>query len=208
MSKAMVQRKAFTPNVNVRRVVKDVLSSRIEHKIAITSIAATQYAVAGVVQEISRVILAGDGLNQRAGDVILLEKLHILVSLANTTSTLVSQQNVRVIIFMDTIANGAVPAVIDVLDTAVPLSTYNPIYQQRSRFKILSDKIHSTVSETTTAKMSFDYHIPVNRKIYYNASGNTAADNGKNALFILIQPEATLAAGNSSWYASMTYTDA
>lgn len=182
-------------NPNVRKVVKSILDSRVEHKQAVFDFTASTLS-AGVVTNISEAIVQGDGVDQRSGNQIIVESIdyHMTsIAVAEATSTL------RVILFIDRINIGSRPVVTDVLSVANPSSSYQVQGRVQNRYKILSDfflltskatgsfstgtgnGVRSGLPEVATA-----YHkLRLKDKVFYNAATAVATANGKGAIHML-----------------------
>jgi len=185
----MVSRRS---NPNVRKVVKSILDSRVEHKQITFDFSATSLS-AGVVTNITEGIVQGDGVNNRSGNQIIVDHIdfHIsAVSAANVSSYL------RVILLVDRINLGSRPSVTDVISTAVPSSSYAVQGRVQNRFKILADfnllTSQANNSNGTNVILSglpaiaaTKHTIRLRDKVYYNAATAVAGANGKGAIHML-----------------------
>ncbi len=141
------------------------------------------FTTAGVIINLDT-IGQGDNINQRSGDTIKFRHLRFQISAFEPTANVSS--TFRLIIFHDTMANGAAPAVTDVLDTANFNAPFNGVNRQRNRFKILHDKLHVMVGAQPNAEVTDLVDIPLKMTRYYNDATATATNIGKNALFALV----------------------
>lgn len=190
---SMVVRKSRTmrPSKDVRQVVKSILNARVEHK-RTGVVFSVVSAAAGAITPITQGIVQGDDLNQRSGSQLILEKVKLVMTstaVAGTTSTL------RVILFIDHINNGSVPAITDILTAATPTDAYALPAQSVGRFKILGDWFMLTSVNTgltglgalsgLPAVVSKEQTWKLKDRVQYNAATNVAGANGKGALFML-----------------------
>jgi hypothetical protein len=97
--------------------------------------------------------------------------------------------SVRIIVFTDTQNNGGNPTVLDVLNTAEILSPFSVIQQLTRRFTIHADNIRNFTAGGVQ-QMVFNIQRNINKRVFYNAAGDTPSANGKNALFMLIITDA------------------
>jgi len=116
---------------------------------------------------------------------------------------------IRYILFRDTISNGANPAVTDVLNTATPLSGYNPIYRDNKRFVILKDIVLSNTADGAFAIQQVHVsNLRQNCKVSYIGNSGTTTDNGPNAYYFLSVGQGLVGgtqASNQDW--EFEYTD-
>lgn len=182
---------------DVRRVVKSILDARVEHKQAIFDFSTTSLA-AGVVTNLTEAIVQGDGVDQRSGNQIIVDKIDFTVrSIAgsNAISTL------RVILLVDRINLGSRPVVTDILSIADPASSYAVQGRVQNRYKILAD-FHLLTSQSTdnnaTPLTVINFHangtpavavkqhrLRLKDKVFYNAATAVANANGKGAIHML-----------------------
>jgi hypothetical protein len=167
----------------MRQVAKGVFNSNVETKIVSFDLGNVASATAGAVLPISQFIEQGDNINQRSGDNVKVTKLRLYVSFADALATSVLIQ--RIIVFSDSMANGALPAVTDVLEAATVQSGYDQINSQRNRFKIYADKMFDQVAGTHTGQRVWEHTVRCNKLVYFNAASGAASD-GKGALAYLI----------------------
>jgi len=187
-----------------KTAVKQILQSRQELKVNSSgTTAGVAFTTAGVVTPLDTVG-QGDDINQRSGDTVQLKHLRLQISAYEPTANVSSTW--RLIVFSDTMANGAAPAVTDVLDSASFASPYKGINAQRRRFKILHDKLHVLVGTQPNQEVFDIVDIPLNITRYYNDTTATSTNIGKNALFALV----ISSNGTTSVYArnfQIRYTD-
>lgn len=190
----------------VRSAIRSILDSNQEHKTATFGSAfGGNWTTTGTVTEITRTIIQGDQIYQRNGDQITVKGLKIRMNTISTGAG--SATNYRVIVFADTTANGAVPAVVDVLDIADLRAAYQNFNYQRRRFKVLHDKYYTNVFGTVTQTRIVDLHFKkLHHKVYYNGSAGAATDNGKGAIFVLVIAD-TVGSGSFAMLPEVTYTD-
>jgi hypothetical protein len=195
--------------VSVRKVVKNMIDSRVEHKI-ITSVAPNiDWLTTGVVSLVSTDIAQGDNITERSGDVIRPKMLNFRIALHTATAT--TQDIIgRVILFQDSMCNGATPGVTDVLNSASYMAGYKPITRQARRFKILADFTVVSVFGTNTQKLEVTKKIPMIGSIHYLASAAAAASAGRNSVYALFISDTQGTAGQKTydWTYELVYTDA
>ncbi len=190
----------------VSRAVKDVLSSRAEHKRITATNAYADLSTAGAVSSPLQAIGQGDDINARTGDQILVERMKFRVTFQLNAANF-SFYTARVIVVSDTLNNGSIPAVTDILATADVLSGYSQTAAQQHRFKVLIDQRVSLVGQTTTAVVNYDKDMKLNKRVYYNAASG-ATSHGRNAIFILfIADTASAGVNRFKWSHETTYTD-
>jgi hypothetical protein len=168
---------------NVRQVVKSILNARVEHKRAAV-IFSVNSAAAGAITPITQGFVQGDDLGQRTGNVSILERIDYVI----TSINILAPSRLRVILFVDHLNNGSIPAITDVLTAATPNDAFNPLTVQSNRFKILQDYYLLTVGPPTTSSKHVNakhYHLRPNQKVHYNAATNVAGANGKGAVFMI-----------------------
>jgi len=167
-----------------KSAVKQILQSRQELKVNSSGITAgIAFTVAGVVTPLDTVG-QGDNLNQRNGDTIRFQHLRLQITSFEPTAN--ASSTWRLIVFHDTMANGASPAVTDVLDSANFNAPFNGINLQRRRFKVLHDRTHVMVGTQPNQEVNDIVDIPLKMTRYYNDATATSTNIGKNALFALI----------------------
>jgi hypothetical protein len=202
------RRKKSVRNDVSRRMVKDIISARQEHKIG--TVGPTAYADAttvGVVLPITQQITQGDDVNNRVGDVIRAEKLRVLFG-QHVASTAFVYFTTRIIVFADTMNLGTVPGVTEILNSADPLSGFAVTNLQKRRFKVYLDKFITSVAGASNQDVLRDYNLAINKQVMYNAGSSVAAANGRGALFMLIISDSSVAGNtrySSTW--ELIYTD-
>jgi hypothetical protein len=167
-----------------KQSVKQILQSRQELKVNSSgNTGSIAFTTAGTIIPLDTVG-QGDNINQRSGDIVRIQFLRFQITgyepTANTSSTW------RLIIFSDGMANGAAPAVTDLLDSAVFTAPYAGINVQRHRFKIYHDKTHTMVGGQPNQEVTDIVTLPLKLTRYYNDATSTSTNIGKNALFALV----------------------
>ncbi len=200
------------PNgVDVRTLdtrVRQILDSRLEHKRVTALGSAADLATAGVINSISSNLAQGDDINGRTGDVVRVHKLRVKYTFINSDS-LASFYTGRIIIFQDTLANGALANVTDVLDSANPMSGYKPVYAQSRRFKILLDRTVNVIGATNRSRVTETVDLRVPGTIHYIGSAAANASLGKNTLNALfISDLASAGKFQYVWSYDYDFTDA
>jgi hypothetical protein len=138
----------------------------------------TAPATAGAVAHIT-VIAQGDGLADRSGDKIFVERVNLMVNSISSASN-----NTRYVVFRDKFNLGTTPGVTDLLATAVvasPLSSLNVV--QQKRFRILCDFVISGSVNGKTASTVRKTMI-VNQPTYFTGAASTTKASG--SLYLLV----------------------
>ena len=194
------------PRGVVSRAVKDVLSSRAEHKQITAVNAYADLATAGAVSSLLQAIGQGDDINARSGDQILVEKMKLRIVFKNTAGA-GSGNTARVLLVSDTLNQGSVPAVTDILASADVLSGFTQTAAQQHRYKVLLDHRVATVSNTNAQVVCVDRELRLNRKVFYTAASG-ATSHGRNAIFILFITDAASAGSiQVKWSHQTSYLD-
>jgi hypothetical protein len=138
----------------------------------------TAPTVAGAVAHIT-VIAQGDGLADRSGDKIFIERVNLAVNSISSATN-----NTRYVVVRDNFNLGTTPAYTDVFSTAVvssPFSSLNVV--QQKRFRVLCDfVINGSVNGKAASfvKRSF----PVNAPCYFSGAASTTKSSG--SLYLLV----------------------
>jgi hypothetical protein len=160
-----------------------VLKSVAEKKVSILSATGQAASSTGLIWALTQAIIQGDSVFTRDGSQIRLEQTHLKLEVFMPTAAIAA--STRFIVFSDSMNNGSLPAVLDVLNTAALLSPFSVNQQLTNRFKVHADVVKSFTAGGIQ-QVVFDIMKPINKVISYNASGDTAAANGKNSLFMLV----------------------
>jgi len=169
-------------------------------------------------------IAVGTGIDQRIGKKIKMDSVYIrgrvamasAISSPSNASASFAQQ-VRMIVFYDSQANGTTPTITQVLKAADPASQLN--LDNRDRFKILKDKCFTFGNQsyyTATgyggvgpAIANIKFFKKLNMDVFYGTTSNTAADIQTGGLWLLFVGDFT--SGASDCEADITsrlrYTD-
>jgi hypothetical protein len=206
----MAPRAKMTSKSVVRKMVKDIVSSRIEHKVADSTAAFAAVATAGTITPLTSILVQGSEIFNRDGDMVIINELDLVyaVKCQLTSTTNDAPQVVRMIVFADNLNVGAAPAVTDILASASVYAGYQNPNRQKQRFKIYHDVTFDIIGATAAACHSIDKRFKINRKCYFSAaSGSTS--NGKGALFVLTIVDSA-ASGNTQFALGweLVYTDA
>jgi hypothetical protein len=187
------------------QAVKQLLDSRLELKVA--DVATSGFATdTGNVVTITQAIIEGDGADQRTGRQIDLKHIQWRIMLYLPSTNV--HAAVRIVWFLDTQANGIVPAVTDVLTSAVVTSYYNGTNLQSKRFRILHDATYPLVNTASNMQRFIQHDHKLNTIITYGASTSVAAANRKNALYALVISDAPANQPSFSLNAGIRFTDA
>jgi hypothetical protein len=207
MKNNKVNRLAVPAHAGLRRMVKDIVEARMEHKVGALAVAETVVTTAGTVNVITQQITQGDDINNRTGDMIAIDDLKLVINVRNTTAGF-GNFAVRFILFADTLNTGTIPTVGEVLNSAAITSGYLPINRQKNRFKVYMDTIVDSVGQTNSMSVSKDLTFKINRKCFYSGAASVAASNGKGALFLLEIANAAAATHLFSWGWELKFMDA
>lgn len=159
-------------------------------------------------------ISQGVGDIQRIGRKIMLKKWNIRYAYGIEAKNNGLNDILRVIIGIDHQCNGAVPAVLDILETATYRSFRN--LANKGRFTILSDKFHPVehpaggpASTTTTlfaeSEGYVQLNLPMNLPIEFDGVVGTIVDLTSNNVFILLISKNASAFIDLQW--RFRYTD-
>jgi hypothetical protein len=168
-----------------RQMVKSMLSQNLEHKLFNFEDAGTINS-AGLVIPITQGVIEGDNINNRSGRTIVLEMIQF--RFRRTLNTLTNRSAaVRAILLVDTLNQGAVPSVADVIIGGGPQGFYALENYQEGRFRILWD-ITETLSDNSSTLSKFTTHtFHPRHRVFYGASTNVAGANRKGSVFLLLQ---------------------
>jgi hypothetical protein len=181
-----------------KKQVQQMIGAKVEHKIY-TGASSGNFSTAGAL--IYKTPMAeDDDYFGRTGLVINPVTYRLRLVVSSTTSAYY-----RVITFQDSMANGASPAVTEVIAAANTNSQYNPINILNKRFKFLSDELLCT-SAAGPAVRFVERTIKLKGQIGFLTSGATSAAAGKNAIFTLVIGQD--ATGTYDLKTALTYTDA
>lgn len=201
----VVARKGRAP-VTINQV-KKLIEGQIEHKIYTRETGALTATTAGAVSPITQSIILGDAINERSGNRITLKRYTLRVHAVISVNT----HSFRYVIFVDTMANGAIPTPTDLLEATggviTPWSPYNKANKQAKRFIILRDKVVSMITNGPNEEFNHVVNLPMNRHIFYDAATSVPAANGRNSIFVLFFASAS---ASVSYFFSdeLVYTDA
>lgn len=190
--------------------MKDIVSSRIEHKVVDSLASFANVATAGVVTPLTNIIVQGSDINARDGDMVIIESLDLVYVVRNSLASVTNDvpQVVRMILFADNLNVGAAPAVTDVLASASVVSGFQNPNRQKNRFRVYQDVIFDIVGATSASVKSIDKRFKINRKCYFSAASG-ASSNGKGSLFVLTIAD-SVASGNTQFALGweLVYSDA
>jgi len=155
-----------------------VLTLRREPKSAVVPYN-TAPTVAGAVAHIS-VIAQGDGLADRSGDKIFIERVNLMVNSLSAASN-----NTRYVLVRDNFNLGTTPSYTDVFTTAVVSSPYSSInVVQQKRFRVLCDFI---ISGSVNGRVATTVRrtINVNQPCYFSGAASTTKAAGSLYLCVV-----------------------
>lgn len=154
----------------------------------------------------SAVVLSqGSSATTRTGNQIHLSLLSVegLLSLPAATAS----DEIRLIVFVDTEANGAAPAVTDILEGALLGNPYNRD-KVPSRFRILTDKriaVNQQAATVATRIVPVHFTKKLDTVVYYQSNAGTISDVLKNNLGWLLISAGATATANLNF--QICYTD-
>ncbi len=189
----------------IRQMINGRLENLTERKIHTLATGATASSAAGAIIPITQSLVQGDNVTNRSGDKITMKSLRVKIQF--DMNILSNSDTIRYILFADTMANRAVPAVTDVLVSATVTSLYEQINLLKRRFHIFADIVKTLVITSQTQAIHLDLSYKKEMPIYFGDPTNVAAANSKNALFVLV---VTDAAANTPLFAfdhQMEYYD-
>jgi hypothetical protein len=183
----------------VATIVKEVLDSRIETKAIVGDFGGATSATGAVV--LMSGLLQDDTVFGRTGNLIRVKPFRIRLSSKISSST----STVRYIIFQDTMNQGVLPAVNDVLASSTYQSQLDYLTSQQKRFKILLDTNHDLTLAGVGFRTTHHWIRPI-PELHYTASAVTQAAVGKNSLYSLVISESNITVYDISY--TLRYTDA
>nr|WRQ64688.1 structural protein [Riboviria sp.] len=200
----IIKRNAGAP-VTAKQV-KQMLVSRVEHKIAASTTNTISWSASGVVSLLSTDIAQGDNIGNRSGDSI--RPLRLTIRVSSTVTTGAAPIITRFIVFQDTMANGSTPLVTDVLQTADYLSPYSPVTLQAKRFKILCDQYGTNVDGGSNKVTEVTKSFKMKGVVQYLSGSSGAAAAGKNSIYVLFINDFTAVNSIYKWSYQLEYMDA
>jgi hypothetical protein len=179
-SNSMASKKP-TSSTLTRQAVLSMLNARREKKYNDNAYSGT-LTNSGVVSPWTEVVAQGDSSSTRDGAQIELVMLKLQYRLANTAS---GTYIARIIVFCDTMNEGVMPAVTDILTTATVSSNYTRDVEIVKRYHILYDQSHSLTVGATTESIIKYQKIRCRRIVSYNGTTAATGSNGKNSVWTL-----------------------
>ncbi len=184
--------------MKTKQMVRSMITSRLEPKIyasvtsGSTTVAGATFHALGIPQ--------GDGLSERSG-------LQIRPSHINVRITTIGAGNfvTRFILVQDRLNVATIPAVGDILATAIVNSTHNIVNQLNNRFKYLHDTTLTLSNAGEQVRFS-QIEIPMKGIIGYTGTGSTSASSGVNAIYLLVIADS--ATPTYDYRLQMHFTDA
>lgn len=189
----------------IRQMINGRLESLTERKIHTLATGSTISSAAGTIIPITQSLVQGDNITNRSGDKVTMKSLK--VKLQFQLNVLSNSQTIRYILFADTMANRAVPAVTDVIVSATVTSLYEPINLLKRRFHVFADITKTLVLTAQSQAIHLDLSFKKEMPIYFGDPGNVAVANSKNALFMLVVTDATSNAPSFAVDHQMEYYD-
>lgn len=195
--------------VRVKKTVKECMNELLELKHTTTAISASPVATTGnffhcaiLSQGTSAVTRVGQSIHARMLDV----NLEFLLAAGAATD------NIRVIIGLDRMPDGAAPAVTDILESSTPRSPLNmdkvDHLGHKFRFKLLADtnlELAGYAATVVTRTLVRRWRFKLNHKILYQSNAGTISDLMRNNIFVLTISEDAIAGLDGT--AQLCYTD-
>lgn len=177
--------------------VKQMILARKEKKVCSSASSSTS-TTSGVVTYLVPIAL-GDDADDRTGNVIRPVSMvsRLSVDSAATTTT-------RFILLQDVQANGTSPTTTDVLISASPFTSYEPINLAMSRFKVLYD-VNLNTSASGTNIVTRTINFKMKGTIHFSGTASTSGSAGRNGIFLLVISDVATV---YQTHHQMIYTDA
>ncbi len=196
--------RGYTSTYKATKLQKDVSRlkrqmGQVELKFADKQVDDAVISTTGSVQLQLFVIPQNDTQSGRHGRKIVLTSVHLRGIIGLGTSTVVGEgsDTMRIIMLKDNSANGALPAVLDILTLASWESFIN--LENKSRFRVLADRFVSincngvagdgTTNDTSPTEKYFSIYKKLNLTIEYNdtaSTGDIATINTNNIVVLFI----------------------
>jgi hypothetical protein len=173
--------KKSTSSTLTRQAVMSMLNARREKKYNDNSYSGT-LSNSGAVSPWTEVVSQGDSSSTRDGAQIELVMLKLFYRLIYSgTGTNIA----RIIVFIDTMNEGVMPSVTDILTSASVSSNYTRDVEIVKRYHILYDQAHSLTVNATTESIIKYQKIRCRRIVSYNGTTAATGSNGKNSVWTL-----------------------
>jgi len=187
------------------KVANAVILNRAEHKIFTFNQAFTTWGAAGTVIPITQGLTQGDNIDNRSGDKITLT--HCSISLIAAVNPLAVSSTVRLLYFLDTMANGSVPTVADVLQSVSTVGRYQSINLLKHRFRMLWDVTIPLVATASNHVVHKERDFRIKSPVYYQDGANIAGANSKNGMFCIALSDAAVNLPGTAFAVQLQYTD-
>ncbi len=201
-SMSAVQGRKSAENARIRQMVRSMIAANVELKRYVVAFTGITTSTAGSVSPVTQGIVQGDSLLTRDGDQIIVKNLWIRYQLTMNTGMVNTQ---RLIVFWDNQANGATPAVGEVLNSASWITGYNPVIQQQRRFHILLDKAVVASNNGSNTSNNREWKFKLNHRVTFLGTTDVATANGRGAMFVLFISDGANALYSASF--SIEFTD-
>ncbi len=169
-------------HAQVKQIVDSKIANQAELKRYVVLATTLTTSSAGAISPITQGIAQGDTLSTRDGNQIVVKHLVVRRRLVALAASFVAQ---RMIVFWDSMAQGAVPAVTDVLNSANLVDGFNPTTMQQRRFHVLADTYLASVANGANAVATQRIPVKLNHRVTFDAATNVASANGRGAMFCL-----------------------
>jgi hypothetical protein len=190
---------------NVKKVVKSVLLAQSELKYNVISQAPVVATTAGVVIPITQAIVQGDQTNQRNGNKIYLRRMDIRFNAQLPTLGLFGA--IRLVMVVDHLNTGVLPATTDILNAASTTSPPSVLSTINKRFTFVEDKVFPLVVGGADQLVHWEWNKRQQRAVTYNGTISNTAANGKNAIFVLVITDLALNSPEYRFDVGVHYTD-
>lgn len=159
----------------------------------------------------------GTSASTRVGQSINIKSVQLALSfdIASYEGAINTAQ-IRVVLVMDSQANGAVPAETDIFETTNNVNSMRKIGETH-RFRVLLDRklvcnqpglaYNGTAVESSSMHKVLKYYKKLNQKIYYNGTSGAVADVSQSNLVLFIYSDVILPLPRVSGVCRIRFTD-
>jgi len=193
---SMATTRRVAPRANFNSTPNSVLTPRYRRRIAFTGIPAEvkhlsgsgtfQFHTTSTTQELTSLIVQGDGSGNREGHQIFIKTLELSVATRPANATGAASVN-RLTVIMDRQCNGAVASWGDAYDAVTPYGRIR--WDRRGRFRQFRSWFFNEGPYSATIVPPIGYRtktmrIPINMYVQYGGNLGTIADVVSNSLYI------------------------
>lgn len=191
----------------VKKLEKQVRQNKEEWKCIDTIQLVTPMLAAGNLTLLNASTL-GDNLNNRDGRQIFIQSIQVKFR-AEFNAAAATASPLRFILFQDKQANGAAPAVGELLDiaTAGAIDALR-LLTTRKRFKILADRRYYVSQNSGLGGIVDDIYLKKPITVQYNAGNSgTITDITTNSLYMLMTSDETVNGPFGGFFARVRFTE-